>query len=216
MWRWNVVMGTDWMLRKLPAVIVAVTSFAGLTYIALNEQSPLTLGVGALVCCVLVTYMRALARAPYANQPVRNPVSGTLEERVKHLAEVGEWQEKEFENRYWVEAGKGERLGHDTGAWWWDIHPTKQVVVCAAVRYGKLVIPCVRHTSVDRQTLLKLIGADVLRAYHGKISGEQGFLDNYSRFLTRKEAYSVAVAAGQIIPGTTPQPGTLFSEDLYP
>jgi hypothetical protein len=44
----------------------------------------------------------------------------------------------------------------------------------------------------------------------------QGFVDNNGKFLTRSEAYEVALAAGQIRHKTgNPSSKELFSEDLY-
>ncbi len=44
----------------------------------------------------------------------------------------------------------------------------------------------------------------------------QGFLTNTNRFVDRKEAKVIAIAANQLIGNTHPGPGTgLFSEDLY-
>jgi hypothetical protein len=44
---------------------------------------------------------------------------------------------------------------------------------------------------------------------------EQGFIDQYGRFLTREEAYVIAEKAGQIKYGPEHSRGTLYSEDLY-
>lgn len=46
-----------------------------------------------------------------------------------------------------------------------------------------------------------------------------GFLDSERNFLTRKEAYPIAQAAGQLLPadrpGHTATPGTLYTEDMW-
>lgn len=44
---------------------------------------------------------------------------------------------------------------------------------------------------------------------------EQGFFDNQGVFLTRQDAWAVALSAGQIINPNSPTAGTLYSEDLY-
>lgn len=46
--------------------------------------------------------------------------------------------------------------------------------------------------------------------------GTQGFLTSTGRFVSRKEAWVIAEAAGQILRCTsTSGPGTLYSEDLW-
>jgi hypothetical protein len=44
---------------------------------------------------------------------------------------------------------------------------------------------------------------------------EQGFVDQWGTFMDRKEAYAVAVAAGQILYGPHLSGGELDSSDLY-
>lgn len=132
---------------------------------------------------------------------------GTFEQRLDFIRRLEEWQKQEFKSRY---------FNDQTERWLWeDASDHKRLVVCSAVKYGDLIIPSVRHTSVDRWTMTFGLGLEALKAHAGS-HGEQGFLDQWSRFMTRKEAYQVAVAAGQIDPTKTPQPDTLFSEDLYP
>jgi len=45
-------------------------------------------------------------------------------------------------------------------------------------------------------------------------SVEQGFIDQFGKFVNRNEAWKVAESAKQIR-GKAPMPGCLFSEDLY-
>jgi hypothetical protein len=46
------------------------------------------------------------------------------------------------------------------------------------------------------------------------VGAEQGFIDQYGQFLTRQEAYTIALEQNQILyPGF--DSGTLYSEDLY-
>ena len=50
------------------------------------------------------------------------------------------------------------------------------------------------------------------------IKSEQGFIDRFSKFHNREEAWKIAEAAGQIrrrVGGDTINGGTLFSENLY-
>lgn len=56
-------------------------------------------------------------------------------------------------------------------------------------------------------------GAVVRRSAH-----EQGFIDQHGAFMSRREAWEVAEAAGQIIRrvgGDEADGGTLYSENLY-
>lgn len=85
-----------------------------------------------------------------------------------------------------------------------------RVVVCAANRYGELIICGARHfdTVMHRQ----IEAANVGDAEH-----EQGFIDQWGVFMDREEALAVATAAGQINvrrPKSAPF-DELFSEDLY-
>ena len=85
-------------------------------------------------------------------------------------------------------------------------------VVCAADRRPDGVIVCAARHSDPRMHLQKaLIG--------GNWDGcEQGFIDQWSVFMDRLEAWQVALAAGQIIRrvgGDDMNGGTLYSENLY-
>lgn len=90
-------------------------------------------------------------------------------------------------------------------------------IVCSAMRFSSgLVIPSVRHYDPLTHGLLGALNA------HD--TSEQGFVDNKFNFLTREEAWPVAVNAGQIIRrcgGDTVYPelgspyGRLYSENLY-
>lgn len=84
-------------------------------------------------------------------------------------------------------------------------------IVCAANMYAdNAIVAGVRHLDVnmrkqvERQTLWT--------------PSVQGFLDNKGRFHTRREAWKIAEAAGQIlrrVGGDTTDGGTLYSENLY-
>jgi hypothetical protein len=47
------------------------------------------------------------------------------------------------------------------------------------------------------------------------ISAEQGFIDNYGAFMTRQEAWKLAVETGQIQKHGDGETECLFSEELY-
>lgn len=81
-------------------------------------------------------------------------------------------------------------------------------VVCAANRYGDIVIPSARHFDVRMHDLiLRIVGEEALK-------GEQGFICNYGLFLTREEAFLIAKKHGQIKTYYNELP-KLFSEMLY-
>ena len=103
---------------------------------------------------------------------------------------------------------------------WWDGRLLQRVIVCAANRFklkdgGELVIPGTRLYSKDMALVLDQMRDKVVSE---QVYGDdQGFLDQWGNYLTRKEALIVATHAGQI--NTRRQKGgpadTLFSEDLY-
>lgn len=47
------------------------------------------------------------------------------------------------------------------------------------------------------------------------VEGEQGFLADGEKFVTREEALSIALAAGQVKDANGIRAGRLFSEDLW-
>lgn len=93
-------------------------------------------------------------------------------------------------------------------------NPLEQRIVCAAVRCRQTgrVIPSVRHC--DKFVRAAFPSEEALAEF----DDEQGFLDNRYVFLTRTEAWRVALLAGQIIRrcgGDHRDGGTLYSENLY-
>lgn len=85
-------------------------------------------------------------------------------------------------------------------------------VVCAAIRsrVSNRVICGARHLdSVMRDQITHGGGRDEWRG------AEQGFIDQFCVFLSRKEAYEVAKAAGQIRRRCGGDDGHLYSENLY-
>jgi hypothetical protein len=92
-------------------------------------------------------------------------------------------------------------------------------VVCAAVRYGKVIIAGARHfdmvmhSQLDRMNEDRLIESDGLGEY------EEGFIDQFGVFMDRSEAYKIALAGGQLnkrrLKSGNQGSTELFSEDLY-
>lgn len=102
---------------------------------------------------------------------------------------------------------------------WLDTPDTVQrAIVSAANRYktkdGFLVVPCVRHYSKEHRILVTtLLEAGVIE--QGAVGGDnQGFVDQYANYWTRKEAFIIAYHADQIQIKHGPA-DLLFSEDLY-
>lgn len=96
---------------------------------------------------------------------------------------------------------------------------SQQRIVCAANRYnGRIVILGARHWD----DWMRLHAQDIRTAFGPSMiddaKEEQGFVDNQGNFLSRTEAYKVALAADQIIRrvgGDYSNGGTLYSENLY-
>jgi len=87
----------------------------------------------------------------------------------------------------------------------------QQRVVCAAIKTHVGQILCSpRHTD---QILLNVIMSSGYSAQHFRAS-EQGFVDNFGKFLSRTEAWEVASNANQILYSVGAD-GTLYSENLY-
>jgi hypothetical protein len=91
---------------------------------------------------------------------------------------------------------------------------TQRRVVCAAIRAADgTILLCIRH--YDMATHAQI--ASRLEGEKFKSLGDsyQGFVDQYGFFMSRKEAYKVALAAGQIIDMVACQNERLYSEGLY-
>ena len=92
--------------------------------------------------------------------------------------------------------------------------PRTRVVVCAANRYGDLIIPSARHHDPVMNNLIK-----ILKSYGDAPIGrdEQGFIDQFGGFMTRQEALIVVQQSGQ--PFNIQRNGgsgkMLFSEGIY-
>ena len=89
-----------------------------------------------------------------------------------------------------------------------------QRIVCAANRHvesGRIVLGLRHYDSFMHAQI-----ADITPEWKGKV--EQGFVDQFGKFLTRKEAWVVASTQNQIVRrvgGDTKDGGTLWSENLY-
>lgn len=91
-------------------------------------------------------------------------------------------------------------------------------VVCAACRYGEMIICGARHYDMVMHGVLAQLKQDALFEFEKAGKAEQGFIDQRGVFMDRREAYKVAVEAGQLNVRREKAPGPegmLFSEDLY-
>lgn len=89
------------------------------------------------------------------------------------------------------------------------IDRTQRRVVCAALATGGFIVLGPRHFDQTMQGQLSQANVPVLPC-------EQGFIDQWGKFMNRKEAFEVATAAGQILQKTgNPDSKELFSEDIY-
>ena len=93
----------------------------------------------------------------------------------------------------------------------------KEFIVCAANKYGDLILCGARHWDGIMHKQVELLGLDnfkKLRKEHGE---QQGFINQFGEFRTRKEAREIVRKNGQTFSlkrnGGDDQ--TLFSEGLY-
>ena len=91
-------------------------------------------------------------------------------------------------------------------------------VVASACRYGDLITAVgARHFSPAMVKQLNAIREEKLIDLDNAGKAEQGFIDQFDIFMTREEAWEVAIASGQLnqrrYKGSAF--GTLFSEDLW-
>ncbi|MGZ8172982.1 hypothetical protein [Methylobacter sp.] len=87
----------------------------------------------------------------------------------------------------------------------------ERLVVCAAIRnkYGRIICGA-RHYDGVMHSQIMASNDDWTRC-----NVQQGFIDQKGVFLTRHEAYEIAVANGQIKRRVGGDDGKLFSENLY-
>lgn len=91
----------------------------------------------------------------------------------------------------------------------------KRWVVCAAIRWGDIIITGPRHYSPTMINTMRLLREDVLEKI-SSIEEEQGFIDQWGNFMSRKEAMECVKESGQPF-DVERNVGNLylFSEGLY-
>jgi hypothetical protein len=125
-------------------------------------------------------------------------------EWVKHVLTDESWKQWRDENPEYAKLYQPE--GEDMEAY---KVPQRRVVCAACIEgEGNLVI-APRHWDEIMHRINKKVGLNPHKA-------EQGFIDQWGNFMSREEALTVAIAAGQIIKKTgNPNSKELFSEDIY-
>ena len=87
------------------------------------------------------------------------------------------------------------------GAPIWEAYGVTRKIAQAACSYGGYIVTGTRHYCPVMGMQIDAIGAEHLVQFAGgrdKII--QGFTCQYGHFLTREEAYHIALAAGQVLP----------------
>lgn len=97
------------------------------------------------------------------------------------------------------------------------VGPNKRIVVCAANKYGDLIICGARHhDKIMNKNIETLKNAGVNVKHEVSRREYQGFIDQYGLFLTREEAKLIVIANKQPIRAKYKDlKEILFSEDLY-
>ena len=82
------------------------------------------------------------------------------------------------------------------------------MILCAAIKYKDIVIPCHRHCN-GYEILYKL----GIKDYRNNI--ETGFITTKNEFLNRKDAFNHAIECGQLSAVTRQYKREKFEADLY-
>ena len=85
-----------------------------------------------------------------------------------------------------------------------------RIVVCAACRHNGIIITGARHYDKLMVATARLIGKELFNPH----KAEQGFIDQYNNFISRKDGITIAKASGQKLREPDCH-AELFSEDLY-
>lgn len=119
----------------------------------------------------------------------------------------------------WFNKHKKDDLESCGGIPRYEKYNVQRRVACAAEKFGDYIVTGVRHFCPMMRLQINAIGWHALVAYsYCYRNGEKtapyvdGFVDQYNNFLTREEAYVIAMAAGQIIRNHDISDHELFSE----
>lgn len=98
----------------------------------------------------------------------------------------------------------------EDGRMHWEYYNVQRRIAQAAYNYNGYIVTGTRHSCPIMEMQIMMMEEELEEWCDGDRM-VQGFTDQYGNFLTRKEAYPIAKAAGQIIREDT-CPGTLYSE----
>jgi len=92
-----------------------------------------------------------------------------------------------------------------------------EIIVCAANKYGDLILCGARHWDMLMHAQADAIGNLKVRALRKEHGEKQGFVNNFGEFRTRKEAREIVRLNGQNfdLKQNGGDDSTLFSEGLY-
>lgn len=106
----------------------------------------------------------------------------------------------------------------------------EEQIIAAAYRRKEPSVPSERVMNYKHQSCWDMHGKyddiysieigrrhnDILARFEGQVDvNSSGFYTNFGRFVDRKEAYLIALDAGQVKDGETTHTDRLFSEDLW-
>lgn len=129
---------------------------------------------------------------------------------LKRLAMAGAERTRSYMVNAWIE-----KDGDGFTGWRWDKLNVQRRLVSACNRYKDVLVCAPRHSCpIMTMSMAMLGGMQVLHKYSGK-DHEQGFVDQFGTFYTRKEAYDLAIENGQLLYPDRSLSETLFSEGLY-
>ena len=105
---------------------------------------------------------------------------------------------------------------HQKITWTKGHDPVPRYVVCAAIRFGDLVICGARHyDGVMCRVIKELGGMELIHKGLDNNKIEQGFIDQYGVFMSREEAAFIVEANNQSMAEPGKACGHLISENLY-
>lgn len=130
--------------------------------------------------------------------------------RLKIIRQAADGAEQTYKERCWIEDDKDGFTG-----WRWDKFGVTRTIVSAANKYGNLIIAGARHYDIIMDGVIDLVGLDAFKAYAGTAGYDQGFIDQYGTFYSRKAAMKLCVDQGRPLLPSGGSNSTLFSEHLY-
>lgn len=97
---------------------------------------------------------------------------------------------------------------------WEEYQLENQRVVCAACRWNGVVVLGARHLDPQMRSTMKMLFPDVDNIGI-KFSKEQGFIDQWNNYLTRRQALEIATRKNQMFRRCGDDEIRLYSENLY-